>query len=125
MDWSPPGSSVHGILQARVLEWVAFPPSGGLPDPGTEPAAPASLALASGFFTAEPPEKTHTNLCDSVETHILENTNSQRSLTYDVIRSLKVCQVAPEDIHSMSPNLRFPTSFEDDARDTPLRKARG
>ena len=25
MDWSPPGSSVHGILQARILEWVAYP----------------------------------------------------------------------------------------------------
>ena len=25
MDWSPPGSSVHGILQARLLEWVAIP----------------------------------------------------------------------------------------------------
>ena len=24
MDWSPPGSSVHGILQARILEWVAI-----------------------------------------------------------------------------------------------------
>ena len=32
---SPPGSSVHGILQARVLEWVAIPFSKGmdLPDP--------------------------------------------------------------------------------------------
>jgi len=29
MDWSPPGSSVHGILQARVLEWVAIPFSRG------------------------------------------------------------------------------------------------
>ena len=29
MDCSPPGSSVHGILQARVLEWVAYPFSGG------------------------------------------------------------------------------------------------
>ena len=27
MDCSPPGSSVHGILQARMLEWVAMPPS--------------------------------------------------------------------------------------------------
>ena len=26
MDYSPPGSSIHGILQARVLEWVAMPP---------------------------------------------------------------------------------------------------
>ena len=30
MDCSPPGSSVHGILQARVLEWVAIPSSRGL-----------------------------------------------------------------------------------------------
>ena len=29
MDWSPPGSSVHGILQARILEWVAIPFSRG------------------------------------------------------------------------------------------------
>ena len=29
VDCSPPGSSVHGILQARVLEWVAMPPSRG------------------------------------------------------------------------------------------------
>ena len=29
MDWSPPGSSVHGILQARTLEWVAMPSSRG------------------------------------------------------------------------------------------------
>ena len=28
MDCSPPGSSVHGILQARILEWVAMPSSG-------------------------------------------------------------------------------------------------
>ena len=27
MDCSPPGSSVHGILQARILEWVAMPSS--------------------------------------------------------------------------------------------------
>ena len=39
MDCSPPGSSVHEILQARVLEWVAAPED--LPNPGTEPASPA------------------------------------------------------------------------------------
>ena len=38
MDRSPPGSSVHGILQARILEWVA-PSPGDLPDPGIEPAS--------------------------------------------------------------------------------------
>ena len=35
LDYSPPGSSVHGILQARILEWVApFPSPGDLPDSG-------------------------------------------------------------------------------------------
>ena len=40
--YSPPGSSVHGILQARILEWVAIPQevSKGLPDPGIEPSLP-------------------------------------------------------------------------------------
>ena len=33
MDCSPPGSSVHGILQARILEWVALSPSRGSSPP--------------------------------------------------------------------------------------------
>ena len=33
MDYSPPGSSVHGILQARILEWVAMPSSRGSSSP--------------------------------------------------------------------------------------------
>ena len=33
MDCSPPGSPVHGILQARILEWVAMPSSGGSSQP--------------------------------------------------------------------------------------------
>ena len=42
MDSSPPGSSVHGILWARILEWVAISSPGDLSDPGTELAAPAA-----------------------------------------------------------------------------------
>ena len=45
MDCSLPGSSVHGILQARILERVAFPPPGDLPHPGIEPASPVPPAL--------------------------------------------------------------------------------
>ena len=49
------GSSVHGIFQARILEWVAMPfwsgLPGDLPNPGIEPASLTSLALAGGFFT--------------------------------------------------------------------------
>ena len=52
MDCNLPGSSVHGILQARILEWVAMPFSGDLPDPGIEPVFLTSSAFAEGFFTA-------------------------------------------------------------------------
>ena len=47
-------SSVHRILQARILEWVAIPPAGDLSDPGIEPTAPA---LTGRFFRAEPAGK--------------------------------------------------------------------
>ena len=45
MDCSPPGSSVRGILQARVLEWVARPSPGDLPNPGIEPVSPMAPVL--------------------------------------------------------------------------------
>ena len=44
MGCSPPGSSVHAILQARILQWVAIPFSRDLPDPGIEPGSPALQA---------------------------------------------------------------------------------
>jgi len=46
---SPPGSSVHGILQARILEWVVMSSSGDLPDPGIKLMSLMSPALAGGF----------------------------------------------------------------------------
>ena len=51
MDWSLPGSSVHGILQVRILEWVAFPPPGDLPDHGIEPESLMSPAFVGRFLT--------------------------------------------------------------------------
>ena len=51
MDCSPPGSSVHGILQARILEWLPCSPPGDLLDPGIEPMSLMTPALVSGFFT--------------------------------------------------------------------------
>ena len=50
-DCSLPDSSVHGIFQTRILEWVSIPPPGDLPDPGIEPTFLMSPALAGGFFT--------------------------------------------------------------------------
>ena len=42
MDYSPPGSSVHG--KERILEWVAIPSLGDLPNPGIKPESPALQA---------------------------------------------------------------------------------
>ena len=54
MDYSPPGSSVHGISQARILEWVAISFSEGSSPPRDRPRA---SCIASRFFTAEPSGK--------------------------------------------------------------------
>ena len=43
-DCGLPGSSVHGSLQGRILEWVPFPSPGDLPDPGIELKSPALQA---------------------------------------------------------------------------------
>ena len=59
MDCSPPGSSVHGILQTRILEWAAMPSSRCLPDPGMETASLMSPILAGGFFTTSTTWKAH------------------------------------------------------------------
>ena len=54
MDCSLSDSSVQGIIQARILEWVTISSPGNPPDPGIEPVSPA---LSGGFFTPLPPEK--------------------------------------------------------------------
>ena len=52
MDYTLSGSSVHGILKARILEWVAIPSTGDLPSPGIEPRSPA---LQADSLPSEPP----------------------------------------------------------------------
>ena len=54
MDCSPPGSFFHGILQARILEWVANPFSRGSSHPGIEPRCPA---VQADSLPSEPPGK--------------------------------------------------------------------
>ena len=48
LDWSPPGSSVHGILQARILEWVAIPFFRGSSQPRDRTRV---SCIAGRFFT--------------------------------------------------------------------------
>ena len=79
MDSSLPGSSVHGISQTGIMEWLPFPSPGDLPDPGIKAMSPA---FAGGFFTTEPlaklywekeeSEKKFTGLCGySLSTSVL------------------------------------------------------
>ena len=57
MDRSPPGSSVLGISQAKILEYswsileLSFPSPVDLPDPGIEPTSAGISCFAGGFFT--------------------------------------------------------------------------
>ena len=55
IDCSPPslpGSSIHGIFQARILKWLPFPSPGDLLDPGIEPR---STVLQANALPSEPP----------------------------------------------------------------------
>ena len=70
MDCSPPSSSVHGVLQTRILEWTACPLPGDLPNPGIKPESLPSPALAGGFFTTSATwEATADSHCCREETH--------------------------------------------------------
>ena len=59
MDCSPPGSSAHGILQVRILEWVAISFSGGSSRPRDNTRV---SCLAGRFSTVEPPGKPYEKL---------------------------------------------------------------
>ena len=54
MDYSPPGFSVCGIFQARILEWVVISFSGGSSPPRVEPLSPVSPALQWVSLPDEP-----------------------------------------------------------------------
>ena len=54
MDCSLPVSSVHEILQARILEWVAISPLEDLADPGIKPTSPVSSVLQVDSLPTEP-----------------------------------------------------------------------
>ena len=54
MNWSLPGSSVHGIFQAKYWSGLPFPSPGDFSNPGTEPGSPA---LQVDALLSKPPEK--------------------------------------------------------------------
>ena len=50
MDYSPPGSSIHGILQARYWSGLPFPFPGDCPNPGIEPGSPGLQAYSTELW---------------------------------------------------------------------------
>ena len=63
VDCNPPGSSVHGILQARILEWIAMPFPGALPNLGTEPMSPVAPALQADSLLLSHRETSFIEMC--------------------------------------------------------------
>ena len=64
MNCSPPGFSVHGIIQVRILEYVVIPPPEGLPDPEIEPESLSmSFALEGSYLIPlAPPGKPYSGV---------------------------------------------------------------
>ena len=87
MDCSPPGSSVHGIFQARILEWAAIPFSRGSSRPRdqTKVSWTASRfftiwATTSMKFTKKKKKKIHWTLTLSIEKLDIQMSNKYRSI---------------------------------------------
>ena len=77
----PMDCAVHGILQARTVEWVAFPSPGDLPNPGIEPRSPA---LQADSLLAEPegkPENTGVGRLSLLQ-HIFPTQESNQGLLH-------------------------------------------
>ena len=89
MDYSLPGSSVHGISQERIPEWVAMFCSRGSPRQGVELVSPA---LAGGFSTTESPDTGSKYYNFSKAVYLSESINSYQlgmsSLTFSFISFL-------------------------------------
>ena len=95
MNCSPLGSSVHGILQARILGVLLRPLPGDLPNSGIEPVTLKSPALADGFFSTSTTGKPNQSLSPVNSNSLLwwfEN-RSPKSLTFFLLRgeSMSLC----------------------------------
>ena len=80
---SPPDFSVHRILQARILEWVAMPFSRGSSRPRNWTHVSCVPSIAGRFITAEPPRKPFSLITDSILSTNESKSESQFCCTLD------------------------------------------
>ena len=94
VDWGPPGSSVHGILQARILEWVA----NLLSRESSQPRDQTGVSCIAGrFFTGWATREAHVWLTAGLS---VLNLNATPSRKYSLIHSPKTGLVAPPMLHN-------------------------
>ena len=95
MDCSPPGSSVRGISQARILEWVVI----SFPRGSSPPRVQSLTCIAGGFFTTEPPGKPQVKFYSPTKTTTTESHSShytsitKTALRYYILNSLDTISV--------------------------------
>ena len=95
MDCSLPGFSVHGILQARILEWVVISTLGDLPNPRIKPKTPESPELEGRFFTIWAIREVH---------YILPSVQFSHSVASDSLRP-RDCSIPGLPVHHHLPEL--------------------
>ena len=99
MDCSLPGISVRRILQARILEWVAVPSPGDLPNPGIEPRSPA---LQVDSVPSEPPGKHHDSISTTLSLeHAFVYTGPFSSIHWDPIHPFETHHLQDFDSDSL------------------------
>ena len=82
MDCSLPGSSVHGILQARILERVAIPFSRYLPEPGIKPGLLHCRQILCRLSHQESPTKVLEVKLEDRRVELEGNIRNQRDVTH-------------------------------------------
>ena len=107
MDCSPPGSSVHGILQARILEWVAISFSRGSSQPRdrTQISCIAgrlytvwATSSESGVFSSWPGPTSHSLQTERI--HLYPNAKASHSLRMLAWRPWQLCGFLPKTFGS-------------------------
>ena len=85
MGCSPPGSSVHGISQARILEWVAIPFSSGTSLPrGQTPVSCLISCIAGEFFTTGTTREELLKIIWIYSEESLQNTEILSAIPYEM-----------------------------------------
>ena len=90
MDCSLPSSFVHGILQAKILEWIAVPSPGDLPNLGIEPASLISPALAGSSLSLALPGKPYRQIQIQIYVYRVRQRQRERQRIIHIIIFCKV-----------------------------------